>query len=253
MPTPQFSLPGGNDPAAMRDYIIKLQRDLQYLLTNLDDLNVSRLNARVIVSESITTDKLAADSITTDKLDANAVTADKIKAGAVTASKIDVEELSAISADLGHITAGLIEAIQIFGSYIATAQGTYPRAEMSSVDNLIRAATSANKKIEIVPSLSSPVTPALSFMDDDIGRAALMFLSNDGLNFLGASATNIIINTALGKVLMNWSNMQHLTSGRTLQQELDDKQNTIVGASGSFQSADAKTVTVTNGIVTGIV
>src|SRR5690606_10628034 len=48
-------------------------------------------------------------AVTADKLAANSVTAGKIAAGAVKADAIDVDELSAISADLGTVTAGIVQ------------------------------------------------------------------------------------------------------------------------------------------------
>jgi len=95
MPTPQFpaiedfyasNAPLEQKVATLYDAYIGISRYLTYLLSALDTLNVSRLDAKVIISETITTDKLAA--------------------GSVTADKISVNELSAISANLGTITAG---------------------------------------------------------------------------------------------------------------------------------------------------
>jgi len=96
MPTPQF--PGVPDYDKNKsveynlfqlyDAYIGVNRYLTYLLSALDTLNVSRLDAKVIIAGSIT--------------------ADKIGAGQVTADKIDVAELSAISANLGTIIAGSI-------------------------------------------------------------------------------------------------------------------------------------------------
>src|SRR5690606_31128522 len=50
-----------------------------------------------------------AGAVTADKLAANSVTAGKIAAGAVKADAIDVDELSAISADIGTVTAGIVQ------------------------------------------------------------------------------------------------------------------------------------------------
>lgn len=48
-------------------------------------------------------------AVTADKIISNAVTADKIAAGSVTSKKISVSSLDAISANLGKVTAGVIE------------------------------------------------------------------------------------------------------------------------------------------------
>lgn len=143
MPTPQFSLPGGNDPAAMRDYIIKLQRDLQYLLTNLDDLNISRLNARVIIAESITSDKIAAKSITAAQIASetitaaeiasNTITAQQIAANTITATEIASETITAAEIASNTITAAQIASETITAAEIATNTITADRMNVSQL------------------------------------------------------------------------------------------------------------------------
>lgn len=114
--------------------VAKMAKDLEFLVNgNLDANNIR------------------ANSIETKNLKANSITAEKIQAGAVTAEKISVNELSAISANLGHIVAGLIESVQIFGSYIATRRGSFPRAEMSNAENLFGAYADNNRYVKIVP------------------------------------------------------------------------------------------------------
>jgi len=83
--------------------------------------------------------------------------ANNIRAKSITANRMDVDELSAITANLGTITAGLIRGIQIFGSYIATAEGTYPRSEMDVAGNLLAAYSSATQFVKIIPFIGSPV------------------------------------------------------------------------------------------------
>lgn len=54
MPTPDLSVLGDNpSQKQIVDYIVKLQRDLNWLLLNLDDLNVRRLTADVIVTGTL--------------------------------------------------------------------------------------------------------------------------------------------------------------------------------------------------------
>lgn len=202
MPTPQFSLPGGDSPEALRDYIIKLQRDLQYLLVNLDDLNISRLNASVIIANTITADKM------------------------------DVTELSAISANLGTITAGLMQAVTIIGSYIATANGTYPRVELDSVSNFLAALASATDKLTISPS--SGGVPGVVFQSLLYGGVIQLF--SNQFQILSTSGTDLIVGASGGALSLSGSSVSIST-----------------GASGSFTTVDGKTVTVTNGVVTSIV
>ena len=238
MPTPQFSAPNITSLEELRDYVIKLQRDLQWLLTNLDDLNINRLNARVIESETITTDKIAT--------------------GAVTADKINVNELSAISANLGTITAGLLLAVQIFGAYIATANGTFPRAEMSSSDDLFAAYASATKHIDIRAWTSGQ--PTFEIYDSGL-KFLLMYLTSVEKVALLSTGSGIQINATGGDLelfstgdvkVSSFENFIDNSTGDSLKDKLDAKQNVISGATGSFETADNKTVTVINGIVTNI-
>ncbi len=102
MPTPEFGRLGDNPTIeGLTDYIYKLQKELNYVLTALDDLNVTRLNAKVIVAGTITGDKVSANTIT--------------------ANKMSVTQLSAIAADLGSITAGTITGGTITGGTVQTA------------------------------------------------------------------------------------------------------------------------------------
>lgn len=84
-----------------------------------------------------------------DNIRAEGIEAKNIKAGAVTAEKITVNELSAITANLGHILAGLIESVEIYGSYIATRKDAYPRAEMSATDNLFAAMADSSNYVAV--------------------------------------------------------------------------------------------------------
>lgn len=152
---------------------IQLTEELTYLLNNLDTRNVNELNAEVIVAGSIT--------------------ADKIQAKAITAEKIDVQELSAISANLGHIISGLIESIEIYGSFISTNRYGYPRVEISNTDDMIGAYKNSDNAIQIYsPSdrfspIIKYITPiGVAYMFYDIDYNAIAITSNDA---------NIHINT----------------------------------------------------------
>lgn len=213
MPTMQFRPFSGNDLASLKDYILKLQRDLNYLLQNLDELNVSRLDAKVIVAETITGEKIAAETIT--------------------ANKMDVDELSAITANLGHITAGLIEAVEIYGSYIATANGTYPRIEFSSDDNLLNAMRSATNYISILPDVAG--NPQLYFDNGSVSGSLGIIVSTlilqaiTGNLQLSASLGDVIITAGPGDYVRfdSWSDIYSDAQTETLQQALDDLQDQI--------------------------
>lgn len=259
MPTPQFSAPDINSFEGLRDYVIKTQRDLQYLLTNLDDLNINRLDARVIVAESITADKIAAKSITADQIAANTITANEIAANSITADRMNVSQLSAISADLGHITAGLIEAVQIFGSYIATSQSSFPKVEFSSTDNLIKAMSDANNYVALSPS--EGLAPAYTIYASSAIKALIQYVTGrfllasvGGEDTEISSGKDLYLHAGIGGFVRfaSWTEVFSTLDGQTLQAALNAKQDSISGATGSFDTVDNKTVIVTNGIVTSI-
>lgn len=218
--------------------LAKLQKTLNYLLNgNLDVENIR----------------------------AKSLTAEVIEAGSITAEEMTVSELSAITANLGHITAGLIEAVDIFGSYIATSQNSYPRAEMSSDLNMFRASMSPTKYVSIEGYSSTSGSPELSWTD---GSDASSSYVSGGKFFIGSAPTMEIGSTvkivlrsfgdielqAFGDVVFtNWSSVVSGSTGMSLQDELDSKANYFSGYSGSFANGDGKTVFVSNGIVTAVV
>lgn len=241
MPTPQF--PSVSDNASLdelRDAYISISRYLTYLLTALDTLNISRLDAKVIIAESITAGKLAADSVETDNL----------QAGAVTADKITVNELSAISADLGHITAGLIESIQIYGSYIATRMAAFPRAEMSNTGDLFAAYYDANNYISIqadyfgVPSLNFFQGGNLKGRVDTIS-SLLEVVGLGGLVLLASSGDLQLEATGVVKV-QSWNKFYNAATNRTLQQDLDNIDSNIITLSALYDDLNARVTALEN-------
>lgn len=199
MPTPSLPTIGDNpDPRQILDYVVKLQRDLEWLLANLDTLNVRRLNAEVI--------------------EANTITADKM----------DVDKLSAISADMGTITAGLMQAVtmiasQIYGSYIATNMGTYPFAEMSNTNNTFVVHLNANQRATMRPGVGGLGNPALVFTDLGGALEAIIQTFTSFENSLLITCNgDIRFSSGTSRIRFpSWSAIQNISTGHTLQQDLD--------------------------------
>lgn len=84
-------------------------------------IDADSITATQIAASAITTTELAASAILATHITASAVIASKIAAGAVLAGKIDVAELSAISADMGTLTAGVIQGGLIRSGQTAAA------------------------------------------------------------------------------------------------------------------------------------
>lgn len=233
MPTPQ--IPKVSSDATLdelRDGIIGTHRYLTYLLSTLDTLNINRLDAKVVIAESITAGKLAADSVETKNIQAEAITTEKINAGAVTADKITVGQLSAITADLGHITAGLIESIQIFGSYIATRNGAFPRAEINNTGDLLAVYTDANNYMTIEPGLfNEPVqtfrnsgTPVLIL--GPIGTTTGLISPDLNMSIGSQNGSLFLVcgNGVLDNIYVpSWNQLYSTIDGQSLQSALDSK------------------------------
>lgn len=204
MPIPTFSgLPPYPEFNDVVNKINKLVNELRNLMLNLDTLNVVSLNAKVI------------------------------EAGTITADKMNVSELSAISANLGHITAGLIEAVQIYGSFIATANGTYPRIELSNTDNLLKALTNATNFFEITPSLFG--SPANYWNNGTVTAAIYLFIFN---TLLIQSSHNINISPGSGyKInIPNWSSLYSLGESESLKNALDNLSTNILSLNLALSS-----------------
>ena len=144
---------------------------------------------------------------------------------------MDVNELSAIAADLGHITAGLIEAVSIFGSYIATANGTYPRCEMSATGNLFGAYTAADNSVVIDPFYQND-RPAIKFNNGTLDLSTMD--NSDGVHLQSSKGITIhsgtgpitfIDQSAEGVRFETWGELVNIDTGNNLQFDLNGKAN----------------------------
>ncbi|MNI64992.1 hypothetical protein D3C73_1204690 [compost metagenome] len=124
-----------------------------------------------------------------------------IRAKSITADRLLVKVLSAISADLGKITAG-----EIYGTYIATAEGTYPRAEMSVLQNLFAVYQSLGNAIRMISTIG-PGTPALLFDVGGVTQATAQLsplgnfsITTSGSTDLGIQSASDMDISALGNV-----------------------------------------------------
>lgn len=160
-----------------------------------------------------------------------------IRANSITADRLKVDELSAISANLGHIISGLIEAVtirsaEIYGSYIATNEGGFPRTEMSTEDNYFKVWLNETTFIEIIDQGEEGLPQIRLIKDGDtvnIGHGATL-----GNPYPGIYSSIPFILYAVGGFFpagdvrfSNWSNVYDNNTGVSLQQELDDIRSSI--------------------------
>jgi hypothetical protein len=214
MPTPQFPGVPNYDPnksvednvKILSDHLIGFARYMNWLMLSLDTLNINRLDAKVIIANTIT------------------------------AEKMNVDELSAISANLGEITAGIIRGIQIFGSYIATRDNAYPRAEMSNEGDLFGVYTSPTVYTRMSQSIMG--SPGTVYSD---GTTTGIIATSIFGNYLVINSDHNILLNATGTVdLDDWTKLKNRSSGQTLQQALDNLNSSISSLQSQINSLSAR-------------
>ncbi|MEK4488358.1 hypothetical protein NYE44_01725 [Paenibacillus sp. FSL L8-0493] len=183
-----------------------------------------------------------------------------VRAKSIKADRMDVDELSAISANLGHIVAGLIESVQIFGSYIATRNGAFPRAEINNTGDLLAVYTDSDNYLTIEPGITGEPTVTIR----KSGAVSLILGPAFGLTGLLAS-TPIVLGTQNGNTnivcgdtgyvsVPSWSKFVNGT-GDTLQSEIDSLQSQIdalqTALSGKANSSHSHSVTIPPGSAGG--
>lgn len=158
-----------------------------------------------------------------------------VRAKSIKADRMDVDELSAISANLGHIVAGLIESVQIFGSYIATRNGAFPRAEINNTGDLLAVYTDADNYLTIEPGITGEPTVTIR----KSGAVSLILGPAFGLTGLLASTpivlgtqngnTNIVCGDSDDVIIPSWSQFKNTETGTSLQAELDSIRAELAG------------------------
>ncbi|MCM3746518.1 hypothetical protein M3223_04035 [Paenibacillus pasadenensis] len=214
MPTP--SLPElGDNPSSKQitDYVVKLQRDLDWLLQNLDDLNVKRIRA---------------DSIYAGTIDASVVTIRSDLTGGAYV-KIDGTGMVINNGVFDTLTADIHGKLTLTEVLVQSRLG-YPKLELDPDSNLFSAYASATEYVQmsVLDPLSS--TPALLFVD--MPTVAAVYLGSDSLYInagrdLTLQGDNIILDlfdTSSGYIQVpGWSSVLSVMDGETLQTALAGK------------------------------
>ena len=125
-----------------------------------------------------------------------------------------------------EINGAVINGGEIYGAYIATSESV-PRVEMSASGNRIRASLSSNNYAEIVP-VSESNTPALRFSNPSVAAAAFV----DTLQLVLYSQTHIFLFPNGYVRLPSWIYLYNNSTGRTLQQELNELSSRISALGG---------------------
>lgn len=242
MPTPQF--PAISNDATLeelRDAYIGISRYLNYLLSALDTLNISRLDAKVVVTGTLDAGKV---TIHVDYGTGAYITLDK-----------DGMIVNDGTQDTLHI--GIDGKIRMTGALVQSADGSYPKVEMDPDNVLFTAYGSANDYIAVSASLSGE--PSLAFYNGGDLKAVITHLTGLYWSIITSTATpmyissgdDIFLSPGTGKTVKipDWSSVQRTDTSQTLQQALNAKANAFTGYTGGIPPGS--TLTVVNGIITG--
>lgn len=231
-----------------------------YLKDAISKVARALMDIDFMINGTLDVNNIRAEGIEARSIAAEAITTEKIQAGAVTADKITVNELSAISANLGHIVAGLIESVEIYGSYIATRRNAYPRAEMSSDNDLFGAYKDAANSIQIEADFGG--SPGVRLIQNGQIKGNIHMLYGDitleglsGVTLRATGGSDLMLVVENGNLYVPSFTKVISNNGRNLGVELDRKATagTSTGESGShnhgipdgtqLMTADGKTVT----------
>lgn len=244
MPIPTITgLPPKPEYQDIINKVNRLVQELTNLLLNLDSLNVVSLTA---------------DHIDTGTLDARVVTVRSDLAGGAYI-RIDGNGMTVNDGTKDVFTVDTNGQVTMTGAKVQTTASSFPRIELSSSGNLLAAYLNANDYIAINPDLTG--APTLAAYAGGAIKGSLSTIGGDTSIYAIGSLLNLLSNydirISAGSAYLvkfdSWSKIYNDIDGETLQQALDAKQNTISGATSSFTTADGKTVTVSNGIITSVV
>jgi hypothetical protein len=99
-------------------------KDAAITNAKIKDLNADKINAGTINAANVNITNINASNISSGYLNSS-----RIQANSITAEKINVRSLSAIAADLGKVTAGTLEAVNINGGIIDSPLFRVPSME----------------------------------------------------------------------------------------------------------------------------
>lgn len=214
MPTP--SLPElGDNPSSKQitDYVVKLQRDLDWLLQNLDDLNVKRIRA---------------DSIYAGTIDASVVTIRSDLTGGAYV-KIDGTGMVINNGMFDTLTADIHGKLTLTEILIQSRIG-YPKLELDSDSNLFSAFASATEYVQL--SVFEPISSVPTLQFANMPTLALIYLGSDALYINGGLDITLIgdninldlFDSSSGYIqIPGWSSVLSVMDGETLQSALAGK------------------------------
>ena len=96
--------------AAPDEYGLEVRDEEGNLIIDASGLGLGVVGGTQIIDGAITTDKIAANQITANEIASGTITANEILAGTITANEMEADELSALFANVGVLTAGILQS-----------------------------------------------------------------------------------------------------------------------------------------------
>lgn len=191
------------------------------------------IGTTTIIDGSITTDLLAANAVVADKIATNAITAGKIATGAVTAAKID---------------SGAITTEKLDATGALSVKGSFEASQWDPNGTIkLALATSEQQSLGLALYLDNVLQ---GFFGYDMSRLGI-HRKNASQVTLNAYTTNQSGEVTGGSSVIAGSNgqLRFKCSSIIVGGPLETEQT---GKTGTFTSANGKTISVKNGIITGI-
>lgn len=244
MPTPNLPVIGDNPSMQqITDYLVKLQRDHEWLLQNLDDMNVRRLRADVLVAGTLDAGKVTIRS--------------NLTSGFV---QIDGNGMRINNGAFDTFTANSYGQVTMTRALIQSNPGGYPRIVMDPNNELFGAYQTAANFALLKPNGSVTNSPALQINQGsaelNVGFG-LQSLANVGIfsseSFEIRTPGQLYLSSSLVG-LTSWSNLRNLNTNQTLEQALQSKLSGN-GAYGGFYAASSPGgpadmwISITNGLI----
>lgn len=204
------------------------------IFLNLDYARFGQLVADYIAAGAVTAEKIAAGAVTAAKIAAGAITADMITAGTMSAERISGGTLTLGGTDNNSGQMAILNASgNVYGQW--GNDGLY----IGNSDNYVQlqAAVSYEGGTPVVAFY------AKSLADVNVYTEVFVY---DGELIVRNTQSDYEVRISSGRIVVEGNN--HDTVILPTGIEIDGNS----GASGTFQTADNKTVTVTNGLITGI-
>lgn len=157
--------------------------------------------------------------------------------------------LYAFNAEIqGTINSSNINSSNLYSPYIATQNNAFPRIELNSTSNLLRAMKDSQRELDIM-ILPSQDVPGLRFWDQSAGKTSYLYLDSflNSLNLL-ANDSDIQISASGGNTYISGTNV--IINGKSFEAKADksSRSGTIYVASTPGGPANTA-ITVANGVL----